>query len=201
MRSKEDQYGRRCLPESCRTEAIMLVEIKLGTGEMMFAEMQEFASFGIEVQHYICRSLDIAVSQNTSPADWARSEREAADIYAQKQAYRLLPGIRAALPGPDGFMDSEAFLLPLIAVSTFDVTCGPIVSFAEYRFLYERLFGPNVRPWLASAFLAASASPHLPAEIRQALVKSVSSGLTDRWSSAQPAYLPRWLGDCEDLAA
>ena len=179
----------------------MLLEIKLGAGEMMFAEMQEFASFGIEAQHYICRSLDVARSPNISPADWARNEGEAHDILSQKQAYRLLPGIRQAMPRADGLTDSEAFLLPLIAVSTFDVTCGPIASFAEYRFLYERLFGPEVRPWLASAFLAASASPHLPAEIRQALVKSVSSGLTDRWSSAEPAYLPRWLGDCEDLAA
>jgi hypothetical protein len=179
----------------------MLVEIKLGAGEMMFAEMQEFASFGIEAQHYICRSLDVARSPNISPADWAGSEREAHDIFAQKQAYRLLPEIRASLPEADGFMDAEAFLLPLIAISTFDVTCGPITSFAEYRFLYERLFGPAVRPWLASAFLAAAASPHFPAEIRQALIDSVRSGLTDRWSTAQPAYQPRWLGDGEDLAA
>lgn len=179
----------------------MLVEIKLGVGEMIFAEMQEFASFAIEAQHYICRSLDAGLSPDVSPADWARSEREAHDIFAQKQAYRLLPGIRAALPGADGIMDSEAFLLPLIAVSTFDMTCGPIVSFAEYRFLYERLLGPKVRPWLASAFLAAAASPHFPAEIRQGLVRSVYSGLTDRWSSARPAYQPRWLGDGEQLAA
>jgi len=179
----------------------MLVEIKLGAGEMIFAEMQEFASFGIETQHYICRSLDIALSLNVPPADWARSEREAHDIFAQRQAYRLLPGIRAAMPGADGFMDSEAFLLPLIAVSTFDVTCGPIASFPEYRFLYERLLGPKVRPWLASAFLAAAASPHFPSEIRQGLVRSVNSGLTDRWSSAHPTYQPRWLGDGEQLAA
>ena len=179
----------------------MLVEIRLGTGEMMFAEMQEFASFGIEVQRYICRSLDVALSPHISPADWARNEREAHDVFAQKQAYRLLPDIRAAMPGDDGFMDAEAFQLPLIAVSTFDVTCGPIVSFAEYRFLYERLLGPRVRPWLASAFLAAAGSPHFPAEIRQGLVGSVNSGLTDRWSSAHPAYQPRWLGDAEQLAA
>jgi hypothetical protein len=179
----------------------MLVEIKLGTGDVMFAEMQEFASFGIEVQRYICRSLEVAHSPNISPADWARSEREAHDIFAQMQAYRLLPGIREAMPGADGFMDAEDFLLPLIAITTFDVTCGPIASFAEYRFLYERLLGPKVRPWLASAFLAAAASPHFPAEIRQGLIRSVNSGLTDRWSSAQPAYQPRWLGDGEELAA
>jgi hypothetical protein len=98
-------------------------------------------------------------------------------------------------------MDAEEFLFPLIAISTFDITCGPIASFAEYRFLYERLLGPKVRPWLASAFLAAAAAPHFPAEIRQGLIRSVNSGLTDRWSSAQPAYQPRWLGDSEELAA
>jgi len=179
----------------------MLMEIKLSAGELMFAEMQEFGSFGIEAQRYICRSLDVARSPDLSPADWARNECEAHNIYAQKQAYRLLPGIRAALPGSDGLLDAEAFLFPLIAVSVFDVTCGPIASFAEYRFLYERLFGPGVRPWLASAFLAAASSPHFPSEIRQALVKSVNSGLTDCWSSAQPVYQPHWLGDGEALAA
>jgi len=179
----------------------MLVQIRLSAGEMMFAEMQEFGSFGIEAQRYICRSLDVAHSPNVTPADWARNEREAHDIFAQKQAYGLLSGISSALPGTDGFMDAEAFLCPLIAVSTFDVACGPIASFAEYRFLYERLLGPRVRPWLASAFLAAASSPHFPAEVRQGLVKSVNSGLTDRWSTAQPAYQPQWLADCEDLAA
>jgi hypothetical protein len=179
----------------------MLVQIRLGHGEMMFAEMQEFASFGLEAQRYICRSLDIARSADISPADWARNEREAHDIYAQKQAYRLLSEIRSALPGSDGSMDAEALLFPLISVSMFDIVCGPISDFSEYRFLYERLLGPAVRPWLASAFLAAASSPHLPADIRTELVRSVTSGLTDRWSSAQPSYQPQWLGDCTGIAA
>jgi hypothetical protein len=179
----------------------MLVQIKLGAGEMMFAEMEEFASFGIEAQRYICRSLDVAFSQHISPALWARSEREARDISAQKHAYALLPAIRAAVPGSDGRIDADAFLFPLIGVTTLDVTCGPIASFAEYRFLYERLLGPGVRPWLASAFLAAASAPHFPAEIRQALVSSAKSGLTELWSTARPEFQPQWPGDGELLAA
>ena len=179
----------------------MLVQIRLGAGERMFAEMQEFASFGIEAQRYICRSLDIAYRHDVSPADWARSEREAHSIHTQIQAYRLLHGIAAALPGEDGFMDAEAFLFPLIAVTTFDVACGPIASFAEYRFLYERLFGSGIRPWLASAFLAAAASPHIPSEIRQALVRTAHPALTDRWSSAEPVFRPLWLAEHEASAA
>jgi hypothetical protein len=179
----------------------MLVQIKLGAGEMMFAEMEEFASFGIESQRYICRSLDVAHSPDVSPADWARGAGEADDVFAQKQAYALLPAIRAAVPASDGRMDAEAFLFPLIAVTTFDVTCGPITSFAEYRFLYERLLGAEARPWLASAFLAAASAPHFPAEIRQALVRSVNSGLTERWSTSEPAFQPQWPGDGELLAA
>lgn len=179
----------------------MLVKISLGAGEMMFAEMEEFASFSIESQRYICRSLEVAHSPDVSPASWARSAREAHDVFGQKQAYAVLPAIREAVPGPDGGMDAEAFLFPLIALSMFDVACGPIASFAEYRFLYERLVGPGVRPWLASAFLAAASAPHFPAEIRQALVGSANSGLTERWSTARPEFHPQWPGDGELLAA
>jgi hypothetical protein len=179
----------------------MLVQIRLGAGEMMFAEMEEFASFSIESQRYICRSLDVAHSPDVSPADWARDAREAHDVFAQKQAYALLPAIRTAVPACDGRMDAEAFLFPLIAVSIFDVASGPIASFAEYRFLYERLLGPMVRPWLASAFLAAASAPHFPADIRQVLVSSVKSGLTERWSTTRPRFEPQWPGDGELVAA
>jgi hypothetical protein len=182
-------------------EAVMLVQIKLGTGERMFAEMQEFASFGIEVQRYICRSLDIAFGRNVSPADWVGDNREGRDVCAQKQAYGLLRGIADAIPQGDGFVDAEAFLLPLIAVTTFDVTRGPIASFDEYRFLYERLLGPEIRPWLASAFLAAASSPYIPSEIRQGLVHSAHSALTDRWSSAEPVFRPARLAEQEVSAA
>lgn len=179
----------------------MLVEIKLGSGEMMLAEMQEFGSFGIEAQRYICQSLDVAFSPDASPASWARNARESHDIYAQKQAYALLTTIRGALPGIDGSVDSKNFLFPLITVSTFDLTCGPIASFAEYRFLYERLVGPKARPWLASAFLAAASTPYLPVEIRRALIRSVNATLTDRWSTIEPTFRPRWLDEHEALAA
>lgn len=178
----------------------MPVRIRPGTGETIFAEMQEFGSFGIDAQRYICRSLDVAHLPDVTRSEWARDVQEDDDVEAQRHIYKILPEIRAAIPRDDGFVDAEAFLFPLIALSTFDVTCGPISSFAEYRFLYERLLGPKIRPWLPSAFLAAAASPHLPAELREVLVRSASSALSSRWSSAEPLFRPEWLGH-EALAA
>ena len=178
----------------------MPVRIKPGTGETIFAEIQEFGTFGIDAQRYICRSLDVAFLPDVTRSEWARDVQEEDDISAQKHIYELLPEIRAAIPGDDGFVDAEAFLFPLIALSTFDVTCGPISTFAEYRFLYERLLGARVRPWLPSAFLAAAASPHFPAELREALVRSARGALSSRWSSAEPLFRPEWLGH-EALAA
>jgi hypothetical protein len=182
-------------------EAAMPVEIKVSSGATMLAEMQEFGTFGFESQRYICRSLDMALYPDAAPGDWARSEREVDDIRAQKRVYELLAGIRSAVPDSDGPVDPEAFILPLIAVTTFDVTCGPIASFAEYRFLYERLLGSRARPWLVSAFLAAASAPHLPAEIREILIRSTNAAITDRWSTDEPVFRPYWLGEHELLAA
>jgi len=46
-----------------------------------------------------------------------------------------------------------------MALTTFELSCSPIGGFAAYRFLYERLFGARVRPWLPAAFCAAAGLP------------------------------------------
>ena len=43
----------------------------------------------------------------------------------------------------------------LTTLSAFDLAQGRIDSFSAYRFLYERLLGAQVRPWLPAAFCAA----------------------------------------------
>src|SRR3546814_6612900 len=50
---------------------------------------------------------------------------------------------------------SERYLemaAPLTEISIFDLSQRQIRSFPAYRFLYERLIGGAVRPWLASSF-------------------------------------------------
>lgn len=97
-------------------------------------------------------------------------------------------------------VDAEAFLFPLIAVTTFDVSCSRISHFAQYRFLYERLLGPLIRPWLPTAFSAVAAHPHFPPSVRQLLVASATSALADSWSVRDVAFYPQWLGNGKMVA-
>ena len=55
----------------------------------------------------------------------------------------------------------ESFLGKLVRLTAFDLAQEKITGFTAYRFLYERLLGAQVRPWLPGAFCAAAALPHL----------------------------------------
>ena len=66
----------------------MPAKLDLSMGKLMLAEIQEFGTFRLEVQRYICRSLDIAFCPDARSADWARNEDEAERV---KCAGRGLP--------------------------------------------------------------------------------------------------------------
>ena len=68
-------------------------------------------------------------------------------------------------------------------------------DFAAYRFLYERLIGAAVRPWLPGAFCAAAALPHLHPERRRALLQSISEAAATApgWSNREPVFFPEWV--------
>ena len=173
----------------------MYVRIKLSEGALIFAEIQEFGSFAVEAQQYIGRSLDIAFAHKRDVGRWARREDDAADISAQKSIYRVLPAIRRSIPLNSEPAALDSFLLPLIAVSAFDLSVGGLETFSHYRFLYERLLGAGIRPWLECAFAAAAAMPHQPPRRREALLASLGSASTDCWSSREPAFHPACLDE------
>ena len=179
----------------------MTQQIDITAGTVMFAEIQEFGGFSVDVQRYISRSLDIAVDPDVPSGARARDAREAEDIRAQKQVYSMLPGIRTAIPKDRSHLDPEAFLFPLIGVTAFDVTCSPIISFGQYRFLYERLLGAAVRPWLPGAFASAAALPHFPSDVREVLLASTTNALADEWSKIEPSFYPQWLGELDPVQA
>ena len=168
---------------------------------MMLGEIEEFGTFNYEAQRYICRSLDVSNVPNLSPAEWARTARETDDIRAQMDVYSLLPGIRASIPHDEPVVNAEAFLFPLIAATAFDLSCRSFDAFKQYRFLYERLLGAMVRPWLPSAFAAAAALPHFRSDESSALLASVDAALTDQWSPLEPTFYPQWAGVLDAVAA
>ena len=179
----------------------MASQFKLAAGAIMLGEIQEFASFPFAARRYICRSLDLSYVPDLSLDDWAHTASEADDLRTQMQVYRLLPGIRDSVPCDEACINAEGFLFPLITVTAFDLSCRCLDSFAAYRFLYERLLGPMVRPWLSSTFAAASALPHFSVDERGALLASVGAELTDQWSAVEPTFYPQWVGILEGVAA
>jgi hypothetical protein len=158
-------------------------------------ELKEFASFTTAEQRYIRRSLDVALERADAAEHWARGIDEAATIGRQARVYSAVTQIRALMPdGPED--DAAAALLaPLIEVSAFDLEQGRLTSFAAYRFLYERLIGAAVRPWLVSAFAAAAALPSIHPELRAELFASLSCQHVAKagWSIREPFFFPEWV--------
>jgi hypothetical protein len=166
----------------------------------MIAEMKEFASLSPAEQRYVSRSLDVAARGADMTRQWSRSLPETESMKAQDRLYRtLLEVIRNSIPDDIGIDETAEIVGPLITISAFDLGEGKLEGFAAYRFLYERLVGPAVRPWLPSAFVAAAALPYIHPELRKTLLGSISAeeAAAVGWSSRNPAFVPEWVDEVE----
>ena len=164
-------------------------------GALTLAEIKEFAGFPAATQRYIRRSLDIGLERQDALGRWSRDTVEAASIKAQSRIYERLHEIRAMVPDDSGLDAMEPFMAPLVTLSAFDLGQERLVSFGSYRFLYERLIGAHVRPWLPGAFCAAAALPHLHPERRRSLLQSISEAAATAagWSNREPTFYPEWV--------
>jgi len=180
----------------------MATPLRPADGTMTLAEMKEFASFPAATQRYIRRSLDIGLGRDDAMARWSRDVVEAASIRAQARLYVRLPDLRQMIPDDSGLDAIESFIAPLTSLSAFDLGQGRLTSFSAYRFLYERLIGAEVRPWLPAAFCAAAALPHLHPDVRRKLLQSISeaAATASGWSNRQPAFFPHWVEKVEASA-
>jgi hypothetical protein len=178
----------------------MGVQMRPADGAMALAEMKEFAGFSAATQRYLRRSLDIGLARQDATRRWSRDVVETASIKAQVRIYGRLDHIRDHLPDDSGLDQMEPFFSPLVTVTAFDLGQGRIGSFAAYRFLYERLIGGGVRPWLPGAFCAAAALPHLHPERRRTLLQSISEAAATApgWSGREPCFYPEWVDKIEE---
>lgn len=161
----------------------------------MLEEMRLFAGFSAGEQRFIRRSLDVGLDRNDAIQRWARSDDERRQIEAQLKRYRMLEPIRSCVADQDDPEGAECFLAPLITLSAGDLAEGRIRDFEAFRFLYERLIGPLVRPWLVSAFCAAAALPAVHPELRKQLLQSipVHDAMAAGWSILPPLFIPQWV--------
>lgn len=173
----------------------MAISTRPHDGAMALAEMKEFAGFDAGTQRYIRRSLDVGLARRNAVRRWSRDIVEAASIRAQQRIYARLEPIRETLPDDSGLESVEPFMAPLVTISAFDLGQDRLRGFAAYRFLYERLIGPAVRPWLPGAFCAAAALPHIHPDKRRLLLQSISEAAATAagWSTREPIFYPDWV--------
>jgi hypothetical protein len=160
------------------------------------AEFREFAGFEPCEQRYIKRSLDIGLKRKEPLATWARGRDEEYSIKAQVRVYEGLSLIRGLILEPfDPGQLVPKFSDKLKYLTAFDLGQAGLNSFSAYRFLYERLLGSEIRPWLPSSFCGAASLPHLSPERRKNLLQSISEAAATApgWSPRQPFFFPEWV--------
>ena len=164
-------------------------------GALLLSEMKEFGGFPKATQRYLRRALDVAFGRRDALDCWARDEGEVASIRAQGRLYKQLEHLRLQVPDDSGLDTIEPFLGILVTLTAFDLGQDRIPHFAAYRFLYERLLGAGVRPWLPAAFCAAAALPHLHPDRRRTLLQSISESAATApgWSNREPIFWPEWV--------
>ena len=89
------------------------------------------------------------------------------------------------------------FLGPLVRITAQDLAQERLDSFSAYRFLYERLLGGRVRPFLPAAFCGAAALPQIRPDRRKMLLQSLSeaAATAPAWSTREPAFYPERMVD------
>jgi len=166
-----------------------------GTASLTINELREFASFTACEQRYIRRSLDIGLGRQDAFKLWARDATEVASIRSQYVAYQDLKSLRATMPDEHRLDGVEDFVGKLVRISAFDLAQERLSSFSAYRFLYERLLGASVRPWLPAAFCGAGALPQIRPDRRKLLLQSISEAAATApgWSTREPCFYPEWV--------
>jgi hypothetical protein len=168
-----------------------------GTVSPALAELTEFARFTWEEQRYIERALDLALGE---PDLRDGLGEHLATLRERHAAYRELRALRFAIPQPGCPSALDGFMGMLLRATAQDLVRGSLASFGAYRFLYERLMGAAIRPWLPAAFCGAAALPQIHPDRRKALLSTLTeaAATAPAWSHAEPTFLPRTLAQETD---
>lgn len=162
------------------------------TASVIVAELREFAGFEAAEQRYISRALDIGLHRRDAFKTWMREDGDSLSLRRHYIAYQGLKDLRGHIPDAGTLAGSEDFFARLVSLVAFDLGQEAIDSFSALRFLYERLLGAEVRPWLPAAFCAAAALPQIRCDRRKTLLQSLSEAAATApgWSTREPRFMP-----------
>jgi len=166
-----------------------------GTSLLTISELREFAGFSPAEQRYIKRSLDVGLGREDAFKLWARDASESASIRSQYVMYQDLKKLRGQGPDEALLAGIDSFMGVLLRITAFDLAQERLTSFSAYRFLYERLLGADVRPWLPAAFCGAAALPQIRPNRRKLLLQSLSEAAATApgWSDREPSFYPVYV--------
>lgn len=166
-----------------------------GIVSLTIVELREFASFSAGEQRYIKRSLDVGLGRQDAFKLWARDAAERSSIRSQYVVYQQLKGLREMRPDETTLDGLDLVMGPLVRLAAFDLAQERIECFSAFRFLYERLLGASIRPWLPAAFCCAAALPQIRPERRKHLLQSLSEAAATApgWSETQPRFYPEFV--------
>jgi hypothetical protein len=167
--------------------------------ERNIKEMREFATFSPKAQRYIKRALDVANYNKDTYKRWCRDEEEELSIEIHFSVYKMIDTVIDLIPDNTDtqFEVTTDFFGNLTCVAIFDISQYGIDSFDSFRFLYERLFGSKVHPYLPAVFVAAATLPVHIVDKRIYLLQSLPIEVvqTTRWSETEPLFFPTWILD------
>ena len=138
-------------------------------------EREDFDRLAEDQKLYIVKALDFGLPRDGAMDRWARRGLESALELARLDIYMPIPEMRERL------LDAKPVTARLKGWDlirrcvSFDCQWEPMRTVAAFRFLYERLFGPPIRPWITSLYLAEVTSPGALREWREACISSVTA--------------------------
>lgn len=154
------------------------------TASSCVSEFKEYSGFKPEEQVYI--ALALAQAGFAAAAAAQKHAQEAPPLAAKTFE------MRSRIPDDSDLTRLSPFMGEMIDVTTRHLSGGELKSFSSYRFLFERLLGAPVRPWLPAAFCGAAAMPALKPLHRRHLLQSISEAAATApgWSLSEPVFYP-----------
>lgn len=157
--------------------------------------MEQYARLPLASRRYIVRALDFGLKRGDYMARWAGSFFDMPTNLARADVYSGISIVRPTISVGAGLPESVDVLLR--RCTGFDLQFEEMSDFTAYNFLYERLFGAGIRPYLAAAYSAAASSPTLTADARRKALSGITmfEQTEENFGGDEPQFYPEWDGD------
>ena len=157
-------------------------------------EMDEYARLPMATRRYIVKALDFGLKRGDFMARWAGSFFDTSLLIARADVYGGILDARRMLTR--GSVPSSVETLAA-RCAKFDLQNDEMHSFPAFSFLYERLFGPPLRPLLANLYSTAATSPDITPEGRASALAGITMFEQTEcdFEIYEALFFPEWDGD------